>query len=98
MQAQAWHETNATAPVAAANDDCAAATPASALERLAPHLLPMITSSWGTWRLHRYLSRVTMMDRPGREGFAPEVAQELFSLFLLNKELAGVPDFQDISR
>ncbi len=96
MQAQARNEFTAIA--AAANDEGAIAKASSALERMAPHLLPMITSSWGTWRLHRYLSRVTMMDRPGREGFAPEVAQELFSLFLLNKELAGVPDYQDISR
>jgi len=100
MQARIKLQQNVFAP--ASNDEVAAESPAaaienSAIERLAPHLIPRITSAWGTWRLHGFLSRVTMMDRPAREGFPPEVAQELFALFLLNKELAGVPDFRDIS-
>ncbi len=81
---------------AAANDSFA--DEGTAIERLAPHLIEQITSSWGTWRLHRFLSRVTMMDRPDRQGFHPEVAKELFTLFLLNKELACIPDYRDISR
>jgi len=100
MQARIKLPQTAFAP--ASNDEVAAPATAagfeqSALERLAPHLIPKITAAWGTWRLHSFLSRVTMMDRPKREGFPPEVAQELFVLFLLNKELAGIPDHRDIS-
>ncbi len=87
---------DAIAPIAA-NDAVADQAGGTAIERLAPHLIGQITSSWGTWRLHRFLSRVTMMDRPERQGFHPDVANELFTLFLLNKELAGIPDYRDIS-
>ncbi|MBI3716758.1 MAG: hypothetical protein HY255_12270 [Betaproteobacteria bacterium] len=101
MQVQIKLPQNVFAP--ASNDEVTAQTSAdpgarSAIEQLAPHLIPRITAAWGTWRLHSFLSRVTMMDRPEREGFPPEVAMELFTLFLLNKELAGIPDFRDISR
>jgi hypothetical protein len=67
----------------------------SAIESMAPHLVDKLTMTWGSPELHQFLSRVTMMDRPDRQGFAPEVASELFTLFLLNKEIANVIDEVD---
>ena len=64
----------------------------SAIELKAPHLLQKITVLWGTPMLHEFLSSVTMMDRPDRQGFDPEVASELFTLFMLNRDIANIQD------
>ena len=64
----------------------------SAIELKAPHLLQKITILWGTPMLHEFLSSVTMMDRPDRQGFDPEVASELFTLFMLNRDIANIQD------
>lgn len=78
-------------PARAAGEACSL----SAIESRSPHLLDKIIGAWRSRELHEFLSRVTMMDRPDRQGFPPEVASELFTLFLLNRELAHIEDSTD---
>jgi hypothetical protein len=49
-------------------------------ERRFPHIVVRIATLWGKAELDAYLKDLMITTRVGRQGFPPEVAQELFML------------------
>lgn len=62
------------------------------LEASFPHIIDKILAGWGTPDLDRYLQSLMIADRPGRQGFPPEVATEIFRLAMVHSELGLVQE------
>ena len=60
------------------------------LERNYPRVLEAVLAMWGHRELNTYFNKLTMDDRGGREGFPPEVWDEIYMLQRLHQEI--VPD------
>lgn len=67
----------------------------SDLEMKYPNVLTAIQSMWGYKELNTYFSKLTMDDRGGREGFPPEVWEEIHLLLKLHQELVPEPLFKN---
>lgn len=65
----------------------------SDLEVKYPNVLTAIQSMWGYKELNTYFSKLTMDDRGGREGFPPEVWEEIHLLLKLHQEIVPEPLF-----
>ena len=50
-------------------------------------MLDKIADLWGTPELDHYFAELLITDRPGRQGFPPEVAREIFSLSMVYENL-----------
>ena len=53
------------------------------MERSFGRILHKISTAWGTDQLDELFSHLLVSDKENRQGFPPEVAQEIFSLYLL---------------
>lgn len=67
----------------------------SDLEIKYPNILTAIQSMWGYKELNTYFSKLTMDDRGGREGFPPEVWEEIHLLLKLHQEIVPEPLFKN---
>jgi len=61
------------------------------LEERFPHILERVAELWGTPALDAFLEVLMLPDRLDRQGFPPEVAMEIFSLFSVHGELGLAP-------
>jgi uncharacterized protein len=50
-------------------------------------VLEKIADLWGTPALEQYFSELLIADRPGRQGFPPEVAREIFTLSMVYDDI-----------
>lgn len=50
------------------------------LEAGFPHVIERIVALWGTPELRPFMDALMLADRPGRQGFPPEVVTEIFRL------------------
>ena len=67
----------------------------SDLEMKYPNILTAIQSMWGYKELNTYFSKLTMDERGGREGFPPEVWEEIHLLLKLHQEIVPEPLFKN---
>lgn len=63
----------------------------SSLERDYPRVLQAVQALWGHQELNIYFRKITMDDRGNREGFPPDVWEEIYMLLRLHQEI--VPEF-----
>lgn len=61
------------------------------LEAGFPHVIDRLVALWGSPELKPFLDALTLADRPGRQGFPPEVATEIFRLANLIDEINRQP-------
>ena len=61
------------------------------LEQNFPRILAKIVALWGTPVLDDFLSGLMVSDRPGRQGFPPDAAMEIFRLSMLHSSLGFTP-------
>lgn len=57
------------------------------IERDFPRILAKIVGLWGKSALDAFLDSLMVSDRPGRQGFSPEIAMEIFRLSTLHGSL-----------
>ena len=57
------------------------------LEKFFPHILNAIQAMWGYPELNVYLTKLTLDNRGGREGFPPEVWEDLYLLMRLHHDV-----------
>lgn len=72
----------ATAQSAALSEQCQ--TP---LEKFFPNILIAIQTMWGYPELNVYLTKLTIDNRGGREGFPPEVWDDLYLVMRLHHDV-----------
>jgi len=53
------------------------------LEARFPHVVERLAKLWGTSELRPFMDTLLIADRPGRQGFPPDVATEIFRLEVL---------------
>ena len=58
-------------------------------------VLEKIADLWGTPTLERYFSDLLIADRPGRQGFPPEVAREIFTLSMVYDDIHAKSKVQE---
>lgn len=56
------------------------------LEARFPHVVERLATLWGTAELRPFMDALLIADRPGRQGFPPDVATEIFRLETLLDE------------
>jgi hypothetical protein len=61
--------------------------PESTIEQKFPHIAKKLTLAWRSEACAAYLSSLTVADRPGRQGFPPEVMEDLMMLHEINEML-----------
>ena len=61
------------------------------IERDFPRILSKIATLWGKPELDDFLASLMVSDRPGRQGFSPEIAMEIFRLSTLHGSLGFTP-------
>jgi len=61
------------------------------LEANFPHVIDRMVALWGSSELRPFLDALLLADRPGRKGFPPEVATEIFRLVSVLDELGEEP-------
>jgi len=61
------------------------------IERQFPRILAKIVGLWGKPALDDFLAGLMVADRPGRQGFAPDIAMEIFRLSTLHGSLGFTP-------
>jgi hypothetical protein len=57
------------------------------LEHHFPHVLARITALWGSPEMDTYFESLLVSERPGRQGFPPEVAMEIFRVSIIHGAL-----------
>lgn len=57
------------------------------IEQRFPHILAKLVSVWGKPEGDTYLNGLMVADRPGRQGFPPDAASELFRLSMIHGAL-----------
>ena len=57
------------------------------VEQSFPRILAKIVALWGKPELEEFLSSLMVSDRPGRQGFPPDVAMEIFRLSMVHGSL-----------
>ncbi len=62
-----------------------------AIEAKFPRILARIVELWGKPDLDAFLGSLMVSDRPGRQGFPPDVAMEVFRLATLYGSLGLAP-------
>lgn len=63
----------------------------STLEKDFPRILETIQAMWGNNELNMYFRKLTMDERDTREGFPPEVWNEIHLLLSLHQEIVPEP-------
>ena len=61
------------------------------IEQSFPRILARIVALWGKPGLDDFLSSLMVSDRPGRQGFPPAVAMEIFRLSMVHGSLGLTP-------
>ena len=61
------------------------------IEQGFPRILAKIVALWGKPGLDDFLSSLMVSDRPGRQGFPPDVAMEIFRLSMLHGVMGFTP-------
>ena len=61
------------------------------IEQGFPRILAKIVSLWSKPELDDFLASLMVSDRPGRQGFSPEIAMEVFRLSTLHGSLGFTP-------
>ena len=61
------------------------------LEAGFPHVTDRIVALWGSPELRPFMDALMLADRPGRHGFPPDVATEIFRLANILDELDQKP-------
>ena len=61
------------------------------VEQNFPRILARIVALWGKPGLDDFLSSLMVSDRPGRQGFPPDVAMEIVRLSMLHGVLGFTP-------
>jgi hypothetical protein len=61
------------------------------IEQGFPRILAKIVALWGKPALDDFLSGLMVSDRPGRQGFPPDAAMEIFRLSMLHGSLGFTP-------
>ena len=61
------------------------------VEQSFPRILARIVALWGKPGLDDFLSSLMVSDRPGRQGFPPAVAMEIFRLSMVHGSLGLTP-------
>ena len=61
------------------------------IEQSFPRILAKIAELWGKPALDAFLDSLMVSDRPGRQGFSPEIAMEIFRLSTLHGSLGLNP-------
>ena len=61
------------------------------LEQGFPRILAKVVELWGQPALEDFLSGLMVSDRPGRQGFPPDVAMEIFRLSMVHGSLGLTP-------
>ena len=61
------------------------------LEASFPHVIERIVALWGSPELRPFMDALMLADRPGRQGFPPDVATEVFRLANILDELGEKP-------
>lgn len=62
------------------------------LEADFPHVIDRIVALWGSAELRPFMDALMLADRPGRQGFPPVVATEVFRLANVLDELDQKPE------
>lgn len=62
------------------------------LEADFPHVIERLVRLWGTPELRPFVDALMIADRPGRKGFPPDVATEIFRLAAIIDEIEPKPD------
>ncbi len=57
------------------------------LEKFFPHILSAIQAMWGYRELNLYLGKLTIDNRGDREGFPPEVWEDLYLVMRLHDDV-----------
>ena len=57
------------------------------IEEQFPRILAKIVEQWGNASLDRYLDELMLPSRPGRQGFPPDIAMEIFHLANIHSSL-----------
>lgn len=57
------------------------------IEQRFPRILVQIVAQWGKPELDAYLNELMLPDRPGRQGFPPAIAMEIFHLVNVHSAL-----------
>ncbi len=57
------------------------------LEKFFPHILNAIQAMWGYRELNLYLTKLTIDNRGDREGFPPEVWEDLYLVMRLHHDV-----------
>jgi hypothetical protein len=83
-------------PRYAAPDPCPAPSGrrVPSLETDYPRVLQAIQAMWGYPELNEYFRKLTIDDRGGREGFPPEVWDEIHTLLYLHQLIVPEPLFR----
>ena len=66
---------------------------APSLETDYPRVLQAIQAMWGYKELNAYFRRLTIDERGDRDGFPPEVWEEIYLLLYLHQEIVPDPLF-----
>lgn len=61
------------------------------IEQQFPRILAKIVALWGKPALDDFLAGLMVAGRPGRQGFAPDIAMEIFRLSPLHGSLGFTP-------
>ncbi|HXE39809.1 MAG TPA: hypothetical protein VN639_15195 [Azonexus sp.] len=61
------------------------------IEERFPRILVQIVAQWGKPELDGYLNELMLPNRPGRQGFPPAIAMEIFHLVNLHSALNLTP-------
>lgn len=61
------------------------------LEAGFPHVIDRMVMLWGSPELRQFMDALVLADRPGRQGFPPDVATEIFRLASILDELDQRP-------
>lgn len=62
------------------------------LEAGFPHVIDRIVALWGSAQLRPFMDALMLADRPGRQGFPPDVATEVFRLANVLDEFEQKPE------
>lgn len=62
------------------------------LEAGFPHVIDRLVALWGSAEVRPFVDALMLADRPGRQGFPPEVATEIFRLANILDEIDHRPE------
>ncbi len=67
------------------------------LEKNYPRVMQAIQAMWGFKELNTYFGKLTIDDRGDREGFPPEVWEEIYTLMRLHEHIVPEPVLETLT-